>query len=261
MEDAQPNEHRLSSKGRSAVPIIRTSRPVDRRIGGPVRTGSQTGSTSSAPRWQSKYTNIAVPSHNRPPHASGVGQALPRLPGNSSSTPAPRDRMLGPERPWKKRRVDDPAQNAQGNNARAFDRGGPAKQPGRQDTRSKLTITVPLPAECQNGAYRCTQRRRGWLKSKRKELEKTHGVTVLNHSFKGSDVLFDCRIVEGPQSVCASSSTPVAAVPPPVANRPLPSPATKNVNSEQTTPLFSHLNAPIGRHDDHPDIEVWYLVP
>lgn len=259
-EDAQPNEHRLANKGRNAVPIILTTRPVDRRtVGGPIRTGSQTASISSAPRWQSKPTDPAGFSYSQPLHAPGVGQSLPRRPDNSSltSAPAPRERITGPERPWKKRRVDGPAQNAQGDHAHSSDRGGPVK-PGKQDVGSKLTITVPLPPDCQSGAPRCTHRRRGWLKSKRRELEQTRGITVLNHSFKGPDVLFDCRTVrlEGPQPVCASSSSQAAHVPPSIAKRPIPPPVKKDVKSEQAAPSSSRLGAPRRRIDGHPGTEV-----
>lgn len=257
-EDAQPNEHRLSNKGRNAVPAIRTARPVDRRIGWPAN-GGQT-SSASAVRRQSRSFDHPGSSRTQPSHASGVGQSLPPRPDNfpPAPAPAPREAIAGSERPWKKRRIDCPPHNAHRDRARASDRGEPV-EPGRQDTSSKLTITVPLPPECQSGAFRSTHRRRGWLKSKKRELEQSRGVIVLNHSFKGSDVLFDCKTVcptEGPRLVCAPAGARQPPMPPPKVKHSLPEPADMNVKSETNMPSSSRTYAPMRRRDDHPDTKV-----
>lgn len=230
-------------------------------MGRPAGSGSQTSPASTA-QWQARSSKFSGPSYNKLPPAAGVSQTLLHQPHQSPLAPAlSRERTAGlqSERSLKKRRIASPPHDIYGEHALASDRDKPVK-PGERVTGSKLTITVPLPPECQNGAHRCTHRRRGWLKSKKKELERTRGVTVLSHSLKGSDALFDCKTVrpmEGPQHVCASSGARQLPVPPSEAKQSLP-PALEHmrVDPETNEPSSSRVNASVRRWDGHPDTEV-----
>ncbi|KAH9844060.1 uncharacterized protein C8Q71DRAFT_28200 [Rhodofomes roseus] len=157
-EDIQPNELRPSHKGRNVVPIIRTSRPSDH--GRATQVMRSRGSAQSA-----------------------ASTSQPRTPD-----PDPRfnDRLYnvmhaaGNERPKKRRRID--TINPEPNNDHA------------RKHNPVITISVPLPPNCLSGAFRCHNHRRSWLKSKTRQIQHEHGVTILSHSYEGSDALFNCRV-------------------------------------------------------------------
>lgn len=268
-EDSQPNELRLSDKGRNTVPVIRTSRPFDHRGGKAARTGGPAQSGATATGWYPRAPNPTFNSKKRPYHDT-ISRQPRRLADNSQGrAPAHRDPTVSRERPPKKPRTDTSPRNPRGDHDTlgSRNRGGNTRSEART-TVPRLTISVPMPPDCLSGAPRCTHRRRGWLKAKKRELEHERGVTIVNQSFQGPNVTFDCRSTRagGTQATCEPKYTEVPSLPLPRVKETLGEPSTKCMLPEVKAQSLSRIRFPGTGKDHHCDTEVcacdiWFSSP
>ncbi|GBE79291.1 hypothetical protein SCP_0204890 [Sparassis crispa] len=210
-EDAQPNEFRLARKGATSVPTIRASRP-------PTVRGSFRGNARGLNRG-GMHTSRPVPRvdayQHRPNHSqlSGHIHGATRPPQTSQDS-LPRDCLKRPltvqdsERSSKRPRLElaHPPVNHQifTHSGSANRKSAPRKRKRKEEV---VVILVDMPEHCKKGAPGSHQSRRGWLRSQIGDLESTKGVKVVQQSFQGSAVRFECR-PNGPRGESTPGPSP-----------------------------------------------------
>ncbi|KIK81868.1 hypothetical protein PAXRUDRAFT_832556 [Paxillus rubicundulus Ve08.2h10] len=191
MEDAQPNEVRLSRKGSTSIPTVRTSHHGGSR-GRPATTFRNRG------RGRGRGNPFPFCPLPRPQTLSGphLCDPLPHKSGPHAphaATTLPPSRFSSDSRPLKRARLDIPDSSAI--LARPHPQNSPWLSGSGEKYPKREYVKLKLPPNCCQGEYGQHKARRAWIKAQKQYLEIERHLSVLESRYLEPEqsVLFVCR--------------------------------------------------------------------
>ncbi|KAF9221857.1 hypothetical protein BS17DRAFT_784080 [Gyrodon lividus] len=197
MEDAQPNELRLSRKGSTSVPIVRSTHHGASR-GRPATTFSGRGRGCSrgnpSPFYPRRFLETQTGSISRDPVPNQPSSHAPTAHGGHAVTTLPQQQLLSYDsRPWKRVRLE------MSDSVPLLTPPRPQISPGPGSSGEKVLkreyVKLMLPQGCRKGEHSSHKARQTWIQAQKKHLETERHLLVMEyrHLELEQSALFICR--------------------------------------------------------------------